>query len=98
MYRDKYQLSDKICQLKVQFHHSKYGKIIVDLNNYSNPQTRYGLGLSIKKHVDLSGLLVREYKVKSMKMNEIHDKRDKNGKIGKNKVYSDFVIVKRPIK
>ena len=96
LYGDKYQLSDKICQFKVQFKHSKYGKIVVDLNHYSNPQTRYGLGLNISKYSDLSGLLVREYKVKTMKLKTLYDKEVKEGKLGKNKVQSDFVIVKRP--
>ena len=96
LYGDKHQLSDKICQINIEFYHSKYGKISVDLNHFSNPQTRYGLGLNIKKCFDLSGLLVREYKVKTMRLNKLRDILKKDGKLGKNKVHSNFLIIKRP--
>lgn len=97
LYDNAYESCEKIVQIQVSFKHSTHGKMTIDLNYFSNPQIKYGIGFSAKKaNLDsFSGLLVREYVCESMTVNELTDSDEKEGVVGTNAVSSKFVILKK---
>jgi hypothetical protein len=93
LYKDKYQCSETITQCSLFFHHTYYGSIRLDLNYFSNPQIKYGIGLTIERNKNLSGLLTKELNITSMKVKNITDTKKKIEKKGKNKVISKMLIL-----
>lgn len=43
----------------------------------------------------MTGLMIREYKTSSMQLKDISDKREKEGKIGKNEKASELLVLKK---
>ena len=86
----KYLSSPIVKQIHVSFNHSIYGRMTATLNHYSNPQMKSGVSIHYKKanHAtkELTGLLVREYKCKSMECRKLHKTKKLQGKVGTNKV------------
>ena len=85
-----YLTSPIVRLIKVSFNHSVYGKITASLNHYSNPQLKSGVTIKYNTHKpetkELTGLLVREYKCKSMECRKLCKTKKLQGKIGTNKV------------
>ena len=91
-----YEKSEKIGECRLQFEHSYYGLISLNLNYFSNPQIKYGMSLCVDKKIEsLSGLLIREYKTESMELYDLTDEDKKYGIEGKNNVISDMVLLQR---
>ena len=86
----KYLSSPIVKQIHVSFNHSIYGRMTATLNHYSNPQMKSGVTIHYKKTnsatKELTGLLVREYKCKSMECRKLHKTKKLQGKVGTNKV------------
>jgi len=86
----KYLSSPIVKQIHVSFNHSIYGRMTATLNHYSNPQMKSGVSIHYKKTnpatKELTGLLVREYKCKSMECRKLHKTKKLQGKVGTNKV------------
>ena len=78
---------------QIKFDHSKYGNILVTLDYYINPQTKYGFNVRTQNHENLTGLLVKEYKTESMELENILDKSYKEGIIGINPKLSFTKII-----
>ena len=97
LYNNAYETCENITQFQVSFEHSIHGKVTIDLNYFSNPQIKYGIGFSTKKAKlsSFSGLLIREYTCKSMEVSELRDVEKKQGVVGKNTVTSKFVVLKK---
>jgi hypothetical protein len=87
-----YLSSPIVKQIHVSFRHSIYGNMIATLNHYSNPQMKSGVTIKYNAQnpetKDLTGLLVREYKCKSMECHRLHRTKKLQGKFGNNKVLS----------
>jgi surface protein len=92
---NNYDYSDEIKQIIISFNNKKYGIVNLELNYFSNPQLKYGISLNMKnyKHKELSGLLMREYKINTMTINELQYEDECDGKLGKNKIYSKNVLI-----
>lgn len=92
---NKYSFSKHVEELYITFTSEHYGEINLRLQHYSNPQVKYGIvcnchcGLS-----DLKGLLIREYKVKTMECRKLRKTKPMIGQIGKNKIRTFFKQVK----
>ena len=85
VYQNKYENSDNVAQCCVNFQHSLYGSMTIDLNYFSNPQIKYGIGMKLPNNTqDLSGLLIREYFTSSMKVSSLSDESEKHGVLGEN--------------
>ena len=86
----KYLSSPIVKQIRVSFDHSIYGRMTATLNHYSNPQMKSGVTIKYNTHKsetkDLTGLLVREYKCKSMECRKLRKTKKLQGKLGNNKV------------
>lgn len=95
LYGNEYEKSESVMQLTISFNHSKYGLMRIELNYFSNPQIKYGIGMSCKKTKELSGLLIREYINESMECLRLDEVEKKKGKVGKNKKTSDIILVKK---
>ena len=97
IYNNAYETCKNITQFQVLFEHSTHGKVTIDLNYFSNPQIKYGIGFSAKKAKlrSFSGLLIREYACKSMEVSELRDVEKKKGIEEKNTVTSKFVVIKK---
>ena len=97
LYNNAYETCENITQFQVSFKHSAYGKVTIDLNYFSNPQIKYGIGFSAKKTNlrNFSGLLIREYKCDSMAVTDLRDIDEKKGIEGENTVASKFVVIKK---
>ena len=89
---DENQKSPIIQQIHVSFNHSIYGPMTTTLNHFSNPQNKSGMSIKFNKAnpitQDLTGLLIREYKCKSMECRKLRKTKKMIGKIGKNKLSS----------
>ena len=92
-----YEKSMEIKQIIVTFRHSYYGKMIVKINYFDNPQIKYGVGLSVlaNKDEELNGLLMRECLVESMELDNLFDYSYKEpiNKLNENNSY--FMVVKK---
>ena len=97
LYNNAYETCENITQFQVSFEHSIHGKVTIDLNYFSNPQIKYGIGFSAKKANlrNFNGLLIREYKCDSMAVTDLRDIEEKKGIEGKNTVASKFVVIKK---
>jgi surface protein len=93
--RTKYEYSDEIKQIIISFNNKKYGLVNLELNYFSNPQLKYGIRLNMKNYRDkeLTGLLMREYKIDTMTINELQYEEPCNGIKGKNMSYSKNVLI-----
>ena len=82
--------NDQIKQIKISFNHSIYGNMTAIMEHYRNPQLYSGVSIKYNTHDEatknLTGLLVREYKCKSMECRKLRKTKPLKGKIGKNKV------------
>ena len=78
----------------LSFHHSTYGDIVLYLKFYDNPQMKYGLDVNIHPYKTLSGLLVKECFVSSMKLDSIFSDNKVTPIIGKNKTISKVMYHK----
>lgn len=95
LYNNQYEKCEHITQFVVSFKHSKYGKIKLDLNYFSNPQIKYGIGFSSPSSKSLSGLLVREYLLESMTLESLKDTSEVKGVEGTNEVNSQLLVVRK---
>lgn len=95
LYNNQYEKCEHITQFVVSFKHSKYGKINLDLNYFSNPQIKYGIGFSSPSSKSLSGLLVREYLLESMTLESLKDTSEVKGVEGTNEVNSQLLVVRK---
>ena len=92
---NKYEQSTYINQCNVSFSHPAYGLMSIQLNYFSNPQIKYGLGIKFPKNTKgLDGLLIREYIVETMTIQKINDKTDMVGVLGNNVVNSKMILMK----
>jgi len=76
------------CQrASLTFNHSVYGLVYLNLDHFDNPQLQCGVGVTINDTTNLSGLLVREYKCKSMECRKLKNTKKIECKsiVGKNK-------------
>ena len=89
---NKYEKSEYIQQISIAFTHSVYGKMTLNLNYFSNPQIKYGMSVKVQHKEGLTGLLVREYKCKTMECHQLRKTKKLVGKIGNNKVNSVFNV------
>lgn len=94
LYNNQYEKCDYVTQFIVSFKHSKYGQVKLDLNYFSNPQIKYGIGFSSRSTKSLCGLLVREYILESMTLESIKDVSKIKGIEGTNRVNSQLLIFK----
>lgn len=78
----------------LSFHHSTYGHIALYLKFYDNPQMKYGIDVNIHPYASLSGLLVKECFVSSMKLESIFNDTKVTPIIGKNKTISKVMYRK----
>ena len=53
--------------LCIEFTHSVYGLMSVELIHFANPQLKYGVSCSMQRPTGLSGLLIKESKCKTMR-------------------------------
>ena len=85
-----YLSSPIVRQIHVSFRHSIYGNMTATLNHYSNPQMKSGVTINYNTNKpetkELTGLLVREYKCKSMECRKLRKTKKLQGKLGNNKV------------
>lgn len=95
IYNNKYESDGGISQLVISFRHSKYGNIEVELNYFSNPQIKYGIGIKSRAIKELEGLLVREYICSSAECEKLNDIRLKKLKRGKNKINSELLLISK---
>jgi len=94
LYGNKYETDTNIIQYKLIFNNNRYGNLSFDLNYFQNPQIKYGIGMNYdKNNRELSGLLLREYKIKSMEIKKLNSLKPCKGVKGQNKKYSKFVKV-----
>ena len=91
---NKYEQSETLVQINVSFEHSIYGQMCFDFNYFSNPQIKYGIGLSEGLVSGMTGLMIREYKTSSMRLKNISEEREKEGEIGKNAKASELLVLK----
>ena len=89
-HNNKYEYAGEIQQIRVSFMHSKHGAIVLRFNHFSNPQINCGLGAQVAKTEGLSGMLVREYKAKSMRVSKLSNMKTVRGIVGTNQVLSKF--------
>ena len=92
---NNYEKTLEIKQIEITFRHSVYGKMILCINYFDNPQIKYGVSIKMVNNSEVRGLLVREYLVESMELNDIFDYEYKDGEIGYNNNNSYFAIVKK---
>ena len=93
VYENKYEKSDNVAQCCVSFQHTLYGSMTIDLNYFSNPQIKYGIGMKLPNNTqDLTGLLIREYITSSMKVSCLCDESEKEGIVGENDKITSMVI------
>ena len=91
---NKYEKSEKVTQCVVSFTHPLHGTMSLELNYFSNPQIKYGIGMCIPDSgvEELDGLLIREYLTESIDT-KINDESYKTGILGKNGVISEMVLI-----
>lgn len=77
----------------VEFSHSIYGSININLDYFSAPQTKYGIGITVNNSTGLSGLLICEYKCKLMECYKLKNNKFINSKhkIGINKSRMKYI-------
>ena len=88
-YGNKYQTALGGVQItKVCFTHSQYGKLEVHASFSSNPWVKHGIAAKLSRAAvpDLTGLFIREYQCKSMRVNKLTSQRKKTGIVKKNRV------------
>lgn len=73
--------------ITISFYNIFHGLLEIQVRTFLNPQTKYGFTLMCqnKSISNLSGLLVREYKLKSMSLNNINNEKPLSGRIQINK-------------
>ena len=92
---NKYSFSKHVEELYITFESKHYGEINLRLQHYSNPQVKYGIVCNCYCGLlDLKGLLIREYKVKTMECRKLRRTKPMVGKVGKNKVKTFFKGIK----
>lgn len=92
---NKYEQCDEIKQIKIKFKHTVYGKCIVYLNYFSNPQIKYGISFWAETFKHMTGLLVREYSINHMTLEDIYQTHYCKCQKFKNPTYADFVITSK---
>lgn len=92
---NKYEACEVIVKLTVTFKHTLHGTCVLELNYFSNPQIKYGISiqLPIESQTTFSGLFIREYEEKSMRVNHIYDTRPVKNLLRKNKHYSKLMLI-----
>jgi hypothetical protein len=83
-----YESSLMVTQVYITFKNAQYGSMRLTLNNFSNPQIKYGIGLDIVYPQDLTGLLIREYESKSLECNSLKSVENLSGVLSVNDSYS----------
>lgn len=78
----------KIKKNVIIFIHSKYGEIKITLHNTKNIMMKNSFRLNVKYDNELSGLLIDEYFIDTMKLNKLEDLSLKHGKLIKNLILS----------
>lgn len=92
--KNKYEQSSSIHQCDVSFKHPINGSMSLQLNYFSNPQIKYGIGVKFPMNTNgLDGLLIREYKTDSMRVPTLIDTEYKNGVYGKNDAITKMIIL-----
>ena len=92
--KNKYEQSSSIHQCAVSFKHPINGSMSLQLNYFSNPQIKYGIGVKFPMNTNgLDGLLIREYKTDSMRVPTLIDTEYKNGVYGKNDAITKMIIL-----
>lgn len=87
-YNDYFKFNKNI----LSFKHSKYGTIKLSILNIKNILMKHSFKLKIKYEKSLSGLLVNEYLVESMKVSNLYNDKIKKGQLGKNYVFSKLFV------
>ena len=91
---NNYEKSLDINQIEITFTHSIYGKMIVCINYFDNPQIKYGISINMVFNNEVNGLLIRECLVDSMELNDLFDNEYKYEIDGLNNNNSYFITVK----
>ena len=63
----------------LSFVHSRYGRLEIQIRTFLNPQTKYGFSFTCSRISNLSGLLIREYDLKSMRLKNIKNETPLRG-------------------
>ena len=79
----------------IRINDAELGEMTLKFNYLDNPQEKYGLEFSCSRPEKLSGLLLKEYLAESMMIDGLLDKKYKNGVLGKNKVLSSFIKIRK---
>lgn len=90
---NQYEKCESVASVIVSFVHETYGPLTMRLNYFSNPQIKYGLIFSTYNIEDLSGLLIREYDIPSMTIDNLDNTCEKIGIIGKNSITTQLIIL-----
>lgn len=72
----------------IQFDHKIYGTINLSIRTFLNPQIKYGFSFKCEDINDLTGLMVREYALKSMRIKNIKSRKLLNGTRKLNRKYT----------
>lgn len=78
----------------IKFNHSVHGILQLHIRTFLNPQIKYGFSLQCEDITKLSGLLVREYALKSMRVKNIKNGKHLNGTRKRNRVYTKQKLYK----
>ena len=92
---NNYERTLEIKQIEITFTHSIYGKMILCINYFDNPQIKYGISINMVFNNEVNGLLIRECLVDSMELNDLFDTEYKYEIEGVNNNNSYFEIVKK---
>jgi len=93
-YGDKHQaVLHGVRAVLISFTHSLYGRMEIHASFSSNPWVKHGLAARLPSNAaqqGLTGLLIREYHCKSMRVNKLTSRRKKTGTAKRNRVKVRF--------
>ena len=90
---NKYEQCEAVATVIIGFNHESYGPMCLKLNYFSNPQIKYGMSFMANNIENLSGLLIQEYDIESMTIENINDTQMLEGVVGVNNSNTELMII-----
>ena len=91
---NKYEQCESVASVYVSFTHETYGPMCLQMNYFSNPQIKYGLTCMTHDVANLSGLLIREYEIPSMTLDNLENTCEQEGIVGSNECNTELILFK----
>lgn len=90
---NKYEQCEEVAKVIINFSHESYGPMCLEFNYFSNPQIKYGVSFMAHDIENLSGLLIKEYDIQSMTIDNINDAQMLEGFVGVNNSNTELMII-----